>query len=189
MMNAVESDRLEEIVEDDAEEKVVAYQDPEEREPEPEPEKPSKKKSKKKSKKTKRRPVVKGWARVAHGEKTCAWCLMLISRGPVYRDTYNAGLDVQDHVAIQMYDNGEKFSDGEMNEWHPGCDCSVVPVFDTRDWPGREEAERALELWKEADKEARRIIENDPELTLSNLNREAINALRRRLYREAKRTA
>ena len=29
--------------------------------------------------------ILRGWARVATGKETCAWCLMLVSRGPVYQ--------------------------------------------------------------------------------------------------------
>ena len=183
---AVEEDDLEELVDDreDAEEPT----EPEQEEPDPEPksEKAKKPKKAKKLKGKKAVKAVKGWARVANGEYTCGWCLMLVSRGPVYRDSYNAGLELQDHLAIKMFDNGEQFDKEDMNQWHPGCDCSVVPVFDTRSWPGREEAEEALQKWIEATEEARLIIESDPKLTLSDLNREAQKALRRRLHRESK---
>lgn len=204
MIYAVEEDDEPEEVEDDSQEEFETEPDPEpeyepdpEPEPEPVPEKKPKKPKKKKAKKPKLKKLkgkaavkaVKGWARVATGERTCAWCLMLVSRGPVYKSTYDAGLDMEDYLAVQLYDNGKKFKKSDMNQWHPGCDCKVVPVFDTRSWPGREEAEKALEMWYEADAEAREIIENDPKLTLSDLNRETQNALRRRLYREAKKSS
>ena len=40
--------------------------------------------------------------------KTCAFCLMLASRGAVYHTNTEAG---------------------DLNDYHPGCDCQIVPVF------------------------------------------------------------
>jgi hypothetical protein len=54
-----------------------------------------------------------GWARVPNGA-TCAFCLMLASRGAVYTTARSAG-------------DGRKF--------HGECDCSVVLVRDARDYP------------------------------------------------------
>jgi hypothetical protein len=50
-----------------------------------------------------------------YGE-TCAFCKLLISRGPVYLS--------QTSGAFQS---------------HPQCTCVAVPVFDEGDWPGREQ--------------------------------------------------
>lgn len=125
--------------------------------------------------------IVKGWARVATGRETCAWCLMLISRGPVYQAADTAGLDLDDTSAEMALAAGEDVSD-HMTEWHTGCDCKVVPVYSRKNWPGKEAADRALELWKEADREAVALIDSGTART-SNRNREAINALRRRLER------
>ena len=47
------------------------------------------------------------WARVPHG-KTCAWCLMLASRGWVYLDARSAGA---------------------ARQWHADCDCQIVPAW------------------------------------------------------------
>lgn len=71
---------------------------------------------------------VKGWARIPQGVYTCAWCIMLCSRGPVYESRQSAG---------------------GMEEWHPGCDCDVVPVFDQSNWEGREFYLDAYEAWLE----------------------------------------
>lgn len=125
--------------------------------------------------------LVKGWARVATGRETCAWCLMLISRGPIYMAADTAGLDLSDDTAQRMIAAGEDVS-GHMQEWHTGCDCKVVPVFKHDEWFGQEAADHALELWNEASREASRLIESG-EARSENLNREAINALRRRLSR------
>lgn len=133
--------------------------------------------------------TVQGWARVATGRETCAWCLMLVSRGPVYTGTDEAGIHLDDTTVIDLWNEAgqdlEKFRDevGEhMEEWHTGCDCLVVPVFDVQNWPGKVAQERAEQLWIEASKEATRLIESG-EARSNNHNREAINALRRRLER------
>lgn len=53
------------------------------------------------------------YARTPHG-KTCAWCLMLASRGGVYHSKAGAG---------------------DLNRWHGDCDCQVVPVRGPQDYP------------------------------------------------------
>lgn len=48
------------------------------------------------------------WARVPTGAETCTFCLMLASRGFVYRS---------------------KESAGALNHWHPHCDCRVIQGY------------------------------------------------------------
>ena len=50
------------------------------------------------------------WARVPTGDKTCDFCIMLASRGPVYLTEESAGA---------------------FDKFHPHCDCKVVPFFGT----------------------------------------------------------
>lgn len=126
------------------------------------------------------RPI-KGWARIATGRETCAWCLMLISRGPVYQSAETAGLDLDDQSAAEMLAAGQDVR-AHMDEWHPGCDCKVVPVYDKRDWPGYDEWKRAEDLWKEASREAMDLIASGDSRSTSRY-RETLNALRRRLDR------
>lgn len=134
--------------------------------------------------------MVRGWARVATGRETCAWCLMLVSRGPVYLGADTAGLDLSDREAQRLIAAGEDVSE-YMTQWHAGCDCKVVPVFDLKRWPGREASQRALQLWNEASKEAAKILQANPDKKSyvkgkwipTTLNREAINTLRRRMER------
>lgn len=133
---------------------------------------------------------VRGWARVATGKETCAWCLMLISRGPVYLSAKGAGLDLHDAGAAAGLSEGKDVSEW-MNEWHIGCDCKVVPVYDKYDWVGRDAALQAEQLWITASREARQVLEDEPGKKYysfksrmwlpTTLNREAVNALRRRL--------
>lgn len=138
---------------------------------------------------------VKGWARVATGRETCSWCLMLVSRGPVYENAASAGLQaggLEDEDVVDMFnaDQANYFDDlaPHMDEWHTGCDCKVVPVFDLKDWVGRDEAKRALKYWKKATKRAKKELLKDPDKQYysrkdgewqdTDLNREAINQLR-----------
>lgn len=142
-----------------------------------------------------RSKIVRGWARVATGDETCAWCLMLISRGPTYLSAETAGLrDLEDEQAIEMIAAGEDVS-SYMDKWHTGCDCKVVPVFKNEAWEQSrmgKAAAYAKDLWDDAVIEARRLrrMEDVPRVHLSGkregeeftLNEEAILALRRRLY-------
>jgi hypothetical protein len=91
-------------------------------------------------------PDVVGWARVATGRETCSWCLMLVSRGPVYRFAENAGAKLTDSE-VRALGAAAKIP---MDQWHPGCDCTVVPVFDKTNWPGKQAADKALAQWKQA---------------------------------------
>lgn len=50
------------------------------------------------------------FARVPTGEKTCDFCIMLASRGPVYLSEESAGA---------------------FTKFHAHCDCKVVPFFDS----------------------------------------------------------
>nr|WP_235571346.1 hypothetical protein [Mycobacterium sp. Root265] len=141
--------------------------------------------------------VVQGWARVATGRETCAWCLMLISRGAEFpgKDTQwylsasNAGSKLDNETLIDLFNEAGgdlmKFREEtkeDIEEWHVGCDCLVVPVFDIANWPGRDSAQRAQELWIEAGKEASQRI-SDGTARSSSTHTETLNALRRRLSR------
>lgn len=50
------------------------------------------------------------YARVPAGGETCDFCIMLASRGPVYRSAESAGM---------------------LDHWHANCRCSVVPMWNT----------------------------------------------------------
>ncbi|SDI40858.1 hypothetical protein SAMN05421505_14922 [Sinosporangium album] len=78
-------------------------------------------------------PEALGYARVATGVSTCAFCLMLVSRGPVYKNASAALL-----------------RDGGGEPYHNRCDCLAVPVFDRKAWPGREDYLAAEATWQEA---------------------------------------
>lgn len=139
--------------------------------------------------------IVQGWARVATGRETCAWCLMLISRGAelnhkgnfAYSSAQAAGVNLDDETVVDLWrESGGDFKQFQedtreyIEEWHAGCDCLVVPVFDVQNWPGRNAALQAQKLWIEATKEARKLIA-DGKARSNNLNKETQNYLRRRL--------
>lgn len=147
--------------------------------------------------------TVIGWARVATGRETCAWCLMLISRGAelnrkgnfAYREAATAGISLDDGTVLSLYEEAggdlKKFrellvdedeDESFMEQWHVGCDCLVVPVFDINNWPGKDQAKDALQLWIDASLEASDLIESGKART-NNKYTETLNALRRRLER------
>lgn len=101
-----------------------------------------------------------GWARVAGGGESCAFCEMLISRGPVYNDVNDAGLNADSNEsALAIWREFDRTGNEDkimslMNRWHENCDCRVVPVFrGSKDWPGKDAADRALEAWNAATKD------------------------------------
>lgn len=141
--------------------------------------------------------ILQGWARVATGRETCAWCLMLISRGAelnhkgnfAYAEAATAGLSLDDETAIDLFNEAggdlQKFreeTEEYIEQWHVGCDCLVVPVFDIQNWVGREAALEAQQLWIEASNEAGALIASGKARS-KNRNNETLNALRRRLDR------
>ena len=88
-------------------------------------------------------PLRPRFARVEGGGSSCAFCLMLISRGPVYHSADSAGAA----EIIDDFTGDETVLNGLMNRWHPNCDCRVVPVFDEKSWPGRAKFKEAERLW------------------------------------------
>jgi hypothetical protein len=60
----------------------------------------------------------RGWARVPSGAKTCAFCMMLCTRGAVYVNRGTAGADTNSRFA----------GDGQF-KFHDNDDCQIVPVF------------------------------------------------------------
>jgi hypothetical protein len=106
------------------------------------------------------------WARVATGAETCGFCLMLVSRGPVYITPDRAGAEAGPDALDLLDEEGNAALTELMTRWHPGCDCKIVPVFDTKkDWPGKQDYLEAYELWKE--------------VTKGYSGRDALNAFRR----------
>lgn len=57
-----------------------------------------------------RDPKAPRFARIPQGDKTCDFCIMLASRGPVYYTEESAGA---------------------FTKYHPHCDCLIMPFWDT----------------------------------------------------------
>lgn len=78
-----------------------------------------------------------GWMRVTR-PGCCAFCAMLASRGPVYKNAKSAGFG----------------PDGQPERWHDHCNCSIEPVYsrDT-DLPGP--STLAAKLWAQTSQNAR----------------------------------
>lgn len=89
------------------------------------------------------------WARVATGAETCGFCLMLVSRGPVYVTPNRAGAETGPDALDLLDEEGDAAITELMTRWHPGCDCKIVPVFDPQGpWPGKEDYLKAKQLWQ-----------------------------------------
>lgn len=99
-----------------------------------------------------RKQRVKGWARVPTGKETCAWCLMLCSRGAAYRSPQGAGSKLDYRTSLKYERSGLFDPQEHMNQWHDGCDCKIVPVFDLENWDGRKRADAAYKMWSIATK-------------------------------------
>ena len=74
-----------------------------------------------------------GWARVPSGAKTCAFCLILASRGGVYRSKYAA-----------------EFIDQYGHKYHAGCDCVPVLVRSAKDYPEGYDPDAMYKMYSKA---------------------------------------
>lgn len=109
-----------------------------------------------------------GWARYDPIPPTCAFCTMLISRGPVYLSAKTAGLNTDDATAEQLFAaKNQQALDALATRFHPGCTCAVIPVYDEDNWEGRDQYLAAEKLWRSA--------------TRGYSGLDALNALRRAL--------
>lgn len=78
-------------------------------------------------------PRAPGWIRVPDAD-ACAFCLMLASRGPVYKA----------ESAATYRSKG-----GKNERYHDGCGCQVRPMYSRdEEWP--EGSRRAADLWDES---------------------------------------
>lgn len=115
-----------------------------------------------------------GWARFDPEPPTCAFCTMMISRGPDYNSARGAGLKVGNDEARALYERGELDELRKlMNDWHPNCTCVVVPVFRYEGYPSERQELDAFNLYKEARKE---VVKKGKKPTAKNI----LNAMRRR---------
>lgn len=79
-------------------------------------------------------PVATGYMRITKGQP-CAFCLMLASRGPVYKgDSFK--------------ESDPRFTGPGNHKVHDGCGCMLRPIYgskSTKNWT--DEARRAEQLW------------------------------------------
>lgn len=94
---------------------------------------------------------IKGFARFDPRPPTCAFCTMMISRGPVYnksKDGNTAGwpFDTQRLEKLILDDDPDEINE-LMNKWHPKCTCIVVPVYKYSNYPSEAQEKDALEIY------------------------------------------
>lgn len=82
------------------------------------------------------------YARVPSGSETCAFCLMLCSRGAAYGGSERSG----------AARSGEKRSQsrrtGDGNKFHAHCDCVIVPVWSDADLPDGYDPDALYETYR-----------------------------------------
>jgi hypothetical protein len=104
---------------------------------------------------------IRGWARYDPQPPTCAFCTMMISRGPVYQNAGTAGLRLDEDEAERLANaisrnQGEEAQVAEeemrqmMTRWHPGCTCLVVPVYKLSGYQTEAQEDAAFEIYKRA---------------------------------------
>lgn len=95
------------------------------------------------------------WARVLTGARSCFFCAMLASRGPVYTSETAA-----------KYRGGQR-----VDRYHDGCDCEVVLVQNYSTWEGRRAHILLAQLWEDS--------------TTGTSGRRSMNAFRRVYEKQA----
>ena len=75
-------------------------------------------------------PTRPRWARVPRGTYTCAFCLMLASRGFAYLSAESAGL---------------------QHSYHPHCDCQIIPSWGAQSLAGYD-PDQYYDMWQQAQK-------------------------------------
>lgn len=86
-----------------------------------------------------RDPYVHGWIRVSSTGDPCAFCAMLLSRGPVYLSFESAG-----GVSAETVGTGA----AKEFQWHDHCGCFAEPYVQGSPWP--EQNQRYHDLWQRA---------------------------------------
>lgn len=90
-----------------------------------------------------------GWARYDPRPPTCAFCAMMISRGPAYKSARTAGADLDDESAAELWEIGDYDAmNAMMNRWHPGCTCVVAPVYTYENYPTEQQEISAFAIYR-----------------------------------------
>jgi hypothetical protein len=99
---------------------------------------------------------IRGFARFDPRPPTCAFCTMMISRGPVYAHDTAGFTGSKESAASLWRDNDTDAMNELMNRWHPGCTCIAVPVYKLSGYPTERQEEEALKIYIAARKRAQR---------------------------------
>lgn len=107
-------------------------------------------------------PVRTGVARVPSGTTTCSFCVMLASRGPVYRSDVSAELVVGRGSNRTGYNaqgvrqrggiGGGVKARGKQpiaSRFHDGCDCATVVIRSATDYPSGYDPDALYELYQQ----------------------------------------
>lgn len=124
---------------------------------------------------------IRGIARFDPRPPTCAFCTMMISRGPVYHTSgKTAGwpLDVKRLERLVLDDDPDKINE-LMNKWHPGCTCIAVPVYKYDNYPTQSQEKEAEQIYLEGRKRAKTLANK---LGTKLTTRLILNEMRKVIY-------
>lgn len=121
-----------------------------------------------------------GWARFDPRPPTCAFCTMLISRGPDYNSAQGAGFSGTNEEAEDLLSRGEIDELNRlMNDWHPGCTCVVVPIYKFSGYATERQEQEAFDIYKRA---RRAVLKRGEKPTAKNI----LNEMRREFRKPRK---
>lgn len=122
------------------------------------------------------------WARFDPRPPTCAFCTMLISRGPVYHSKKSAGgyVGSQDELEKTILDGAQDDIDELLNRWHPGCTCIVVPIYTFENYVTQDQEDAAWDIYDRGRKNAEKIARRD---NVKLTTRLILNEMRKLIYK------
>lgn len=128
---------------------------------------------------------IRGWARFDPRPPTCAFCTMLISRGPVYHTKGTAGITEvsQDKLERTILDGTQSDIDELLNRWHPGCTCIAVPVYKLEGYQTEAQEEAAFDIYDRGRKNAEKVARREGVKLTTRL---ILNEMRKLIYKPQK---
>jgi len=127
--------------------------------------------------------VVRGFARFDPRPPTCAFCTMMISRGPVYiksGEGSTAGWPFgTERLERLILDDDPDAINELMNKWHPDCTCIVVPVYKYDNYPTQAQEKEAFKIYEEAVKRTKHLVRVGES---KNNTRLILNEMRKIIY-------
>ncbi|WP_237188600.1 hypothetical protein [Rothia nasimurium] len=73
------------------------------------------------------------------GIENRGFCILLAARGPIYQSQRTA-----EYISDSKAAKRNTLVESKLrHEYHDRCDCIVVPVFTSKQWPGKESYEKA----------------------------------------------